>query len=128
MPFCELYANLHTIVNGLNNFWKIALYTKSRQKSIACSMIFFFFIGWPLAKVAVIAGALLLITRRVKPEKIYHEIKFSLLVLFMGLLIVIAGIEKTPLTSKAFAFVSGYGLEKPSVLSSVAAILSNVSR
>jgi Na+/H+ antiporter NhaD/arsenite permease-like protein len=98
-------------------------------KSLTASglMILFFFIGWPIAKVAIVAGALLLITRRVKPEKIYHEIDFSLLVLFTGLFIVIAGIEKTPLPSAALAFVSGYGLDRPAVLSTVAAVLSNLA-
>ncbi len=98
-------------------------------KSLAASglMIFFFFLGWPVAKVAVVAGALLLITRRVKPEKIYHEIDFSLLVLFIGLFIVIAGIEKTPLPSEALALVSGYGLDRSVVLGAVAAILSNLT-
>lgn len=97
-------------------------------KGLAASvlMIFFFFAGWPIAKVALVAGALLLITRRVKPEKIYHEIDFSLLVLFIGLFVVIAGIEKTPLPEQALAFVSGYGLHKPPVLALVAALLSNV--
>ena len=97
-------------------------------KSLTASalMLLFFFIGWPIAKVALVTGAMLLITRRVKPEKIYHEIDFSLLVLFTGLFIVIAGIEKTPLTSNALAFVSGYSLDKPAVLSAVAAILSNL--
>jgi Na+/H+ antiporter NhaD/arsenite permease-like protein len=98
-------------------------------KSLTASglMIIFFFIGWPIAKVAIVAGALLLITRRVKPEKIYHEIDFSLLVLFTGLFIVIAGIEKTTLPSDALALVSGYGLDRPAVLSAVAAVLSNVA-
>ncbi len=98
-------------------------------KSLTASvlMIIFFFIGWPIAKVAIVAGALLLITRRVKPEKIYHEIDFSLLVLFTGLFIVIAGIEKTTLPSDALALVSGYGLDKPAVLSAVTAVLSNVA-
>jgi Na+/H+ antiporter NhaD/arsenite permease-like protein len=98
-------------------------------KSLVASglMIVFFFIGWPIAKVAIVAGALLLITRRVKPEKIYHEIDFSLLVLFTGLFIVIAGIEKTTLPSDALALVSGYGLDRPAVLSSVVAVLSNVA-
>ncbi len=90
-------------------------------------MIAFFCIGWPIAKVAIVAGALLLITRRVKPEKIYHEIDFSLLVLFAGLFIVIAGIEKTPFPSDAIALVSGYGLDRPAVLSAVAAVLSNLA-
>jgi Na+/H+ antiporter NhaD/arsenite permease-like protein len=98
-------------------------------KSLTASglMILFFFIGWPIAKVAIVAGALLLITRRVKPEKIYHEIDFSLLVLFTGLFIVIAGIEKTPFPSDALALVSGYGMDRPAVLSAVAAVLSNIA-
>jgi Na+/H+ antiporter NhaD/arsenite permease-like protein len=98
-------------------------------KSLAASalMILFFFIGWPIAKVAVVTGAMLLLTRRVNPEKIYHEIDFSLLALFIGLFIVIAGIEKTTLPSDALAFVSGYGLDRPAVLSAVAAVLSNLA-
>jgi Na+/H+ antiporter NhaD/arsenite permease-like protein len=98
-------------------------------KSLAASvlMLVFFFAGWPIAKVAVVTGALLLITRRVKPEKIYHEIDFSLLALFVGLFIVIAGIEKTSLPSAALSFVSGYGLDRPAVLSAVTAVLSNIA-
>jgi Na+/H+ antiporter NhaD/arsenite permease-like protein len=98
-------------------------------KSLLASgmMILFFFIGWPIAKVALVAGALLLITRRVKPEKIYHEIDFSLLALFIGLFIVIAGIEKTSYPSDVLTFVSGYGLDRPAVLSATAAILSNLA-
>jgi len=97
-------------------------------KSLVASalMIVFFFVGWPITKVAVVTGALLLITRRVKPEKVYHEIDFSLLALFIGLFIVIAGIEKTSLPLKAFSFVSGYGLDRPAVLSAVTAIFSNL--
>jgi Na+/H+ antiporter NhaD/arsenite permease-like protein len=97
-------------------------------KSLAASgaMILLFFIGWPIPKVAIIAGALLLITRRVKPEKVYHEIDFSLLVLFVGLFIVIAGIEKTPFPSEGIALASSYGLHQPAVFSAVAAILSNL--
>jgi hypothetical protein len=37
-------------------------------------MIALFFAGWPVPTVAVFTGALPLITRRVKPEKVYHEI------------------------------------------------------
>src|SRR5262249_45798663 len=45
-------------------------------KSVMVSlvMILFFFLGWPVPVVALLAGAALLITRRVKPEKVYHEI------------------------------------------------------
>jgi Na+/H+ antiporter NhaD/arsenite permease-like protein len=92
----------------------------------AAAMIGFFFAGWPVPKVALLAGAMLLITRRVKPEKVYHEIDFSLLVLFVGLFIVVAGIEKTSFSSDAMAYASGYGLDQPAALASFAAILSNV--
>ncbi len=97
-------------------------------KSLAVSgaMILLFFIGWPVPKVAILAGALLLATRRVKPEKVYHEIDFSLLVLFVGLFIVIAGIEKTPFPSQGIELASSYGLNQPAVFCASAAILSNL--
>jgi Na+/H+ antiporter NhaD/arsenite permease-like protein len=59
-------------------------------------MIAFLFAGQPVPTVALIAGALLLITRRVKPERVYREIDWNLLLMFIGLFIVIAGLEKTP--------------------------------
>src|ERR1017187_6731072 len=35
---------------------------------VSAGMIVLFFLGWPVPKVAIVAGALLLITRRIKPE------------------------------------------------------------
>jgi Na+/H+ antiporter NhaD/arsenite permease-like protein len=97
-------------------------------KSLAASgiMILLFFVGWPVPKVAIVAGALLLVTRRIKPEKIYHEIDFSLLALFVGLFIVIAGVEKTPFPAQGIALASSYGMHKPAILSAAAAIISNL--
>ena len=97
-------------------------------KSLAVSgaMIILFFVGWPVPKVALIAGALLLITRRVKPEKVYHEIDWSLLALFIGLFIVIAGLEKTPVAADLFASASRYHLERTGPMAVFAALLSNV--
>jgi Na+/H+ antiporter NhaD/arsenite permease-like protein len=97
-------------------------------KSVAASaaMIAFFFAGWPVPKVALIAGALLLITRRVKPEKVYREIDWSLLVMFIGLFIVVAGIEKTTLSSDMVAFAARFHLERTVVLSVASAVLSNI--
>jgi Na+/H+ antiporter NhaD/arsenite permease-like protein len=89
-------------------------------------MIVFFFAGWPVPKVAVIAGALLLLTRRVKPEKIYREIDWSLLVLFIGLFIVIAGLEKTPVSADLFAAAGRFHLDHTGPLSVFAALLSNL--
>ena len=72
-------------------FWKSLV--------VSAAMMALFFAGWPVAKVALAAGALLLITRRVEPEKVYREIDWSLLVMFIGLFIVVAGLERTALSA-----------------------------
>jgi len=97
-------------------------------KSVAVSagMIVFFFAGWPVPVVALLAGALLLVTRRVKPEKVYREIDWGLLVMFVGLFIVIAGLETTPAAADLFATASRYHLERTGPMSVFAALLSNL--
>jgi Na+/H+ antiporter NhaD/arsenite permease-like protein len=97
-------------------------------KSVAVSagMLVFFFAGYPVPQVALLAGAVLLVTRRIKPEKVYREIDWGLLVLFIGLFIVIAGLEKTPAAADLFAYASRYHLERTAPLSAFAALLSNL--
>ncbi len=75
-----------------------------KSLAVAASMLGFFVAGWPVSEVALVAGALLLLTRRVKPQKVYHEIDWQLLVMFIGLFIVIAGVEKTTLATGFFQF------------------------
>lgn len=97
-------------------------------KSVVASigMIVLFFGGWPVPKVALFAGGLLLITRRVKPQKIYREIDWPLLVLFVGLFIVIAGVEKVALTEEMEQIVAQFRLDSVTMLSVAAAVLSNL--
>jgi Na+/H+ antiporter NhaD/arsenite permease-like protein len=97
-----------------------------KSLAVSAGMIVFFFGGWPVPKVAVIAGAVLLLTRRVKPEKVYREIDWSLLVLFIGLFIVIAGLEKTSVAADLFAAASRFHLDRTGPLSIFAALLSNL--
>jgi len=98
----------------------------AKSMLVTLAMIVFFFAGWPAPEVALIAGALLLVTRRVKPEKVYREIDWSLLVLFVGLFIVIAGLEKTPVAADLFDAASRYHLERTAPMSIFAALLSNL--
>jgi Na+/H+ antiporter NhaD/arsenite permease-like protein len=93
---------------------------------VSAGMIVFFFLGWPVAKVAIVAAGLLLITRRVKPEKVYREVDWSLLALFAGLFIVVAGMEKTGLPGQLFGWWNRFGLHHPVVLAGATAFLSNV--
>ncbi len=98
----------------------------AKSLAVTLGMILFFFAGWPIAKVAIIAGALLLITRRVHPEQIYAQVDWSLLVLFAGLFIVVAGIEKSSLQPDLVRLAGRAHLENGAVLSAVAAVLSNL--
>lgn len=119
-------------------FWKAETVTLERRrvrvqrglmwKSLAASagMLVFFFAGWPVAKVALITGALLLVTRRLKPERIYREVDWPLLVMFVGLFIVVAGVEKTSLPGDLFQASQKFHLERTWVLSAFAALLSNL--
>jgi len=98
----------------------------AKSLAVSSAMIVLFFAGWPVPKVAVVAGALLLLTRRVKPEKVYREIDWSLLVMFIGLFIVIAGIEKTSLPGDLFAAAGRFHLERVWPMSIFTALLSNL--
>jgi Na+/H+ antiporter NhaD/arsenite permease-like protein len=93
---------------------------------IALAMIVMFFVGWPVPKVAIVAGAVLLITRRVQPEKVYGRIDWPLLVMFSGLFIVIAGVEKTSLETQLAALAGRLHLDNTFLLSGIAAVLSNL--
>jgi Na+/H+ antiporter NhaD/arsenite permease-like protein len=97
-----------------------------RSGLVAAAMVVFFFLGQPVPKVALLAGAVLLITRRVRPEKIYRQIDFPLLVLFAGLFVVVAGIEKTPWLTDLVDAAQRLHLERVPVLSVLAAVLSNI--
>jgi Na+/H+ antiporter NhaD/arsenite permease-like protein len=93
---------------------------------VALAMIVMFFAGWPVPKVAIVAGAVLLITRRVRPEQVYQRIDWPLLVMFSGLFIVIAGIEKTSLEPELSAFAGRIHLDNTFLLSGISAALSNI--
>ncbi|MBI4877920.1 MAG: anion transporter [Acidobacteria bacterium] len=97
-----------------------------KSLAVSAGMIVCFFAGWPVPKVALLGGALLLVTRRVKPERIYREIDWSLLVLFIGLFIVVAGVERTSLSADLFRWAQRFRLERTWVLSAFAALLSNL--
>jgi len=85
-----------------------------------------FLLGKDPAIVAAIAAAALLITRRVNPQKIYRQIDWDLLVLFIGLFVVIGGVERVGLAQRLFALLEPVGLHTIAGLSSVTTIVSNV--
>jgi Na+/H+ antiporter NhaD/arsenite permease-like protein len=91
-----------------------------------CVMLVAFLAGVPIALVAVGGAACTLLTRRVKPEKVYREINWELLVLFVGLFVLIGGIEEARLTEYLFGWAGRLALYRPAVLTMVTAVLSNL--
>lgn len=97
-------------------------------KSVAAvsGMVVVFFLGWPAPETALVAAAFLLFTRRVKPEKVLREIDWSLLALFTGLFIIVAGVQKTALFALLKASASHLQLGNAVVLSAISGVLSNL--
>jgi Na+/H+ antiporter NhaD/arsenite permease-like protein len=100
------------------------LLIKSTLTSII--MMALFLLGLPMTPVAIGAAAYLLITRRIKPEKIYASVDLRLLILFIGLFIVVEGVEKSGLTMKALEAVGRETAGHPFVMVAAAAALSNL--
>ena len=102
-----------------------ALLYKSLAVSLA--MVVCFFMGIPVAKVAIVGGALLLlISRSVHPQEVYLHVDWPLLVMFAGLFIVVAGVEKSSLEGALADAASRAHLDNGASLAGIAALLSNL--
>jgi Na+/H+ antiporter NhaD/arsenite permease-like protein len=97
-------------------------------KAVAVTLIMIagFFSRLDPAKLALIAGSLLLVTRAVRSEKIYREIDWPLLLMFAGLFIVVSGFEKALLSPQIVAAIGRQHLDRMPVLALAAAALSNL--
>lgn len=100
---------------------------------VTAAMIGLFFAGQPIAIVALAAAAILLLDR-VRPEKVYHQIDWPLLVMFAGLFIVVRAFEVhvvhswnlerwTALRNSPVVLVSGLSVLLSNLVSNVPAVL-----
>jgi len=90
------------------------------------AMLVAFIWGAPIPLAAIGAAAFLLITRRLKPARVFREIDWSLLVFFAGLFIVTGAIETTGLSGQMFAVAEPIARQGTAALAGVAIILSNL--
>jgi Na+/H+ antiporter NhaD/arsenite permease-like protein len=97
----------------------------ARALAATSVMVALFFAGQPPAKAAIVMGGLLLLTR-LKSERIYAEIDWSLLLMFFGLFIIVAGAQRALLTPDALAAAGRLRLDQLPTLSLVTAALSNL--
>jgi Na+/H+ antiporter NhaD/arsenite permease-like protein len=89
-------------------------------------MLLAFLAGVPIAVVAIGGAAYCLVTRRVKPDKVYREVNWGLLVLFVGLFVLTGALEASGVTEALGRWAARIGLHRPAMLTVVAALISNV--
>ncbi|MBF2072491.1 MAG: anion transporter [Synechococcales cyanobacterium C42_A2020_086] len=96
-------------------------------KSVTVTVALFaaFVIGLPLAESAFVAAALLLITRRIKPERVLRYVEWDLLVMFSGLFILTRCTQTLNLLELVGGWVSS-SLGLVGVTTLLANVISNV--
>jgi Na+/H+ antiporter NhaD/arsenite permease-like protein len=99
-----------------------------REKPVVVLLIVLagFLVGVPAAMMAAIGAALLLITRSVEPRKMYDEVDWGLLVFFLGLFIIVGGVERAGLTGNLLRPVAAGNLHRIPIFVPVTALLSNI--
>jgi Na+/H+ antiporter NhaD/arsenite permease-like protein len=93
---------------------------------VTLGVIAAFFAGVPVAMAAFLGGALMLVTRAIKAQKVYREIDGSLLLMFAGLFVVVAAAEKVLLTPEIVGVVQANHFANTYVLTADTALLSNI--
>src|SRR6266852_2110274 len=93
---------------------------------IALGVLLGFGLGFPTHLVALTAGAISLLTRRIKPERVYKLVDWTMLLMFAGLFIVVAGAESTGFQNDIIRLVGAARLMNAGVLTVVIAVLSNL--
>lgn len=82
--------------------------------------------GVPIPLAALSAAALLLITRRVEPQRVFGEVDWSLLVFFSGLFMVTGALEKIGATERLFSVARPLAEMGGASLAAVGVVLSNL--
>ena len=85
-----------------------------------------FLAGAPPALAALGGAAAILVTRAVNPERVYKRIDFGLMALFVGLFVIVAGVERVGLAERLLGALSFLSLESTFGLTVTTAIVSNV--
>lgn len=84
-----------------------------------------FLAGYDTALVAACGAAALLVTRRIRPRKVYASVDWDLLILFVGLFVVVGAAEQAGFDRVFFEWLQPIGVATITGLSATAALLSN---
>jgi Na+/H+ antiporter NhaD/arsenite permease-like protein len=88
---------------------------------VTFGLLIAFLIGVPTAEATLVAAGLLLITRRIKPDRILRKVNWDLLLMFSGLFVLTEGVQK-------LGVLNGFSdyIHTPLSLLAVTALLSNL--
>jgi Na+/H+ antiporter NhaD/arsenite permease-like protein len=92
---------------------------------VIAAMFVAFLAGAPVPEAAFLAACALLITRRIKSQKILNLVDWSLLVMFGGLFVVTGSLEITGVSHQLFDLVAGLAHSGVAPLTLVTMVLSN---
>ena len=97
------------------------------RKSLVATglMLVAFVAGMPVPLAALAAASLLLLTRRLKPERVFREVDWTLLIFFAALFVVTGAIEVSGLSERLFAVLQPIAERGIVPLTAVSIILSN---
>jgi Na+/H+ antiporter NhaD/arsenite permease-like protein len=105
---------------------KLHAFLVAKGLAASLAMLVFFFAGANISMVALTAGAALLLTRRVKPEKVFLEINWNLLTLFAGLFVVVGAARQAGVAGALFELLHAREAQSIVSLSVACAVLSNL--
>jgi len=93
---------------------------------VLAAILLAYIAGVELAMASALGAAFLLVTRRVKPNKVYTSIDFNLLIVFIGLFVIVAGVEKSRLMDHILHLLSFDGFANLGVFAAVTMVVSNI--
>jgi Na+/H+ antiporter NhaD/arsenite permease-like protein len=99
---------------------------RAKSAAIALGVLAGFALGYRPDLVALSAGAISLFTRRVKPARVYRLIDWTMLLMFAGLFVVVAGLERTGLPGALVNAIGAARLANTAILATAVAALSNL--
>lgn len=97
-----------------------------KSTAVLTLMLIAFLIGSPVAITALAASAILLITRRIKPERVFLEVDFSLLIFFACLFIISHQTNYLLTSSVKISDLQFFSENRIINISIVASVLSNI--
>lgn len=97
-----------------------------KSLAVMVTVVVAFAVGLDIAIAASLGAAFLLITRRVNPNKIYTSVDFNLLVMFVGLFVIVGGVEHSGLMSWVIEQLGSIDFSNYGVFTALTILLSNI--